>query len=86
MQQRVRVLFSVAHKNLVNVGLEVVRLFNLGTVSAFVTPVCVTDSTYRLAELENRLAGNVRLLGIILDLDIDDMDGAVELSSSCEEI
>lgn len=42
--------------------------------------------THRRCEVYHRLAREVRLLMVILDLDVDHMYGSVEVPSSCEQV
>lgn len=42
--------------------------------------------THSLGELKNRLAGNVRFLGIVLDLKVDNMNRSIELASTGQEV
>ena len=42
--------------------------------------------THRCAEVEQGLAGDEGLLVVVLDLDVDDVDGPVELTALREEV
>ena len=42
--------------------------------------------THRRCEVYHRLAREVRLLMVSLDLDLDHMYGSVEVPSSCEQV
>jgi hypothetical protein len=78
VQQLVRVLRFLSRQNLVHLRVQVFRVLDLGSVRTSEGP---TQSTHRLAELEQRLAGNERLFVVVDNLGIDDVDRLVELAS-----
>ena len=79
VQQLVWKVLLLLRKNVVNLFVNVVRSLDLREHSG-------GASAYLAREVENRPRGNLRLLVVVLDFDIDDVDRTVKFVASAKQI
>lgn len=86
MQKRVRVLVTVSVEDSINIRIKVVWSFNLRHDQTQTSINVGRQQTYGSGKLQYGLAGNMSFFGVIFDLNVDDVDRAVILSTSCQKI